>query len=92
MKAVYRFWKPIIIWEPNRLKPLLRMGEVHAPLLVLHGTEDKQIGMHHAKRLADASPGAVLELIEDANHWTVPRSPRFASVVVGFLDRAFGRR
>jgi len=91
MKAVYRFWKPIIIWEPARLKPLLRMGEVHAPLLVLHGTEDKQIGMHHAKRLADASPGATLELIEGANHWTVPRSERFAGVVVGFLDEAFGR-
>ena len=89
MKAVYRFWKPIIVWEPNRLKPLLRMGEVHAPLLVLHGTEDKQIGLHHAKRLADASPGATLELIEDANHWTVPQSPRFAEAVVGFLDAAF---
>lgn len=91
MKAVYRFWKPIIIWEPARLKPLLRMGEVHAPLLVLHGSEDRQIGIHHAKKLADASPGAVLELIDDANHWTVPKSPRFAEVTVGFLDQAFGR-
>ena len=91
MKAVYRFWKPIIIWEPARLKPLLRMGEVHAPLLVLHGTDDKQIGMHHATRLANAGAGARLELIEGANHWTVPRSPRFGEVVVGFLDEAFGR-
>ena len=91
MKAVYRFWRPIIIWEPSRLKPLLRMGEVHAPLLVVHGRDDRQIGLDHATRLADASPGAGLELIDGANHWTVPASPRYAEVVVAFLDGVFGR-
>lgn len=91
MKAVYRFWRPIIIWEPARLKPLLRMHEVHAPLLVIHGTNDRQIGVHHAKLLAEASAGARLEMLDGADHWTIPASPRFAGVIVGFLDEAFGR-
>ena len=91
MKAVYRFWKPIIVWEPARLKPLLRMHEVHAPLLVIHGANDRQIGVHHSQLLAGASPGARLEMLEGADHWTVPKSERFAGVIVGFLDAAFGR-
>jgi len=92
MKAVYRFWKPIIVWEPSRLKPLLRMGEVHAPLLVIHGRDDRQIGLHHAQLLADASPGARLELLDGADHWTVPTSARYGEVVVSFLDLVFGVR
>lgn len=92
MKAVYRFWKPIIIWEPSRLKPLLRMNEVHAPLLVIHGRDDRQIGLHHAELLAKASPGARLELLDGVNHWTVPTSPRYAEVIVDFLDGVFGGR
>ena len=90
MKAVYRFWKPIIVWEPSRLKPLLRMGEVHAPLLIIHGRDDRQIGLHHAELLAGASPGGQLELLDEVNHWTVPTSARYGEVVVSFLDEVFG--
>ena len=70
----------------------LRMGEVHAPLLVIHGRDDHQIGLHHAQLLADASPGARLELIDGVNHWSVPTSPRYAEVIVAFLDGVFGGR
>jgi len=91
MKAVYRFWRPIIVWERSRLQPVRRAADVRAPLLVVHGTGDRQIGAHHARALADAFPGARLELLEGADHWTVPRHPRFASTVVEFLDGVFGR-
>jgi pimeloyl-ACP methyl ester carboxylesterase len=89
MKAVYRFWKPIIIWDPKRLKPLLRMSEVHAPILVIHGEADRQIGVHHARLLAGARAGTRLELLASADHWSVPKSPRFADAIVGFLDEQF---
>lgn len=91
MKAVYRFWKPIIIWEPDRLKPVKRAAEVRAPLLVIHGTNDRQIGTHHARALADAIPGARLELLEGADHWTLPKSDSFRRAILGFLDEVFGR-
>jgi pimeloyl-ACP methyl ester carboxylesterase len=91
MRAVFPFWKPIIGWERDRLRPLARMKNLAVPLLVVHGAGDRQVGAHHARRLARALPGARLELIEGADHWTVPSDPRFASLVTGFLDDTFGR-
>ncbi|HEX2780094.1 MAG TPA: alpha/beta fold hydrolase [Gemmatimonadaceae bacterium] len=89
MKAVYRFWRPIIVWEPERLKPVERAAEIRVPVLVLHGTHDRQIGTHHARRLAEAIPGARLELLEGADHWTMPKHPGFAPAIVEFLNSAF---
>ena len=91
MKVVYRFWRPILVWERARLQPAKRVAEIRAPLLVIHGTSDRKIGVHHARALADAFPGARLELLEGADHWTVPRHPEFARTIVAFLDEVFGR-
>jgi pimeloyl-ACP methyl ester carboxylesterase len=90
MKALRGFWRPIMIWTPDRLRPVQRAAEIRAPLLVMHGTKDRQIGVHHARALAAAIPGAHLALLEGADHWTVPRHPEFAPTIVSFLDSVFG--
>lgn len=91
MRAVFPFWRPIIGWERSRLQPLPRMVRLGVPLLVVHGAADRQVGPQHARLLAAAGPGARLELLEGADHWTVPHDPRFGPLVVGFLREAFER-
>lgn len=91
MRAVFPFWKPIIGWERSRLRPLARMAQLDVPLLVVHGAADRQVGPHHAQLLAAARPGVRLELLDGADHWTVPTDPRFGPLVVSFLRDAFQR-
>ncbi|HEX2717272.1 MAG TPA: alpha/beta fold hydrolase [Gemmatimonadaceae bacterium] len=91
MRAVYPFWQPIIGWERPRLRAVARMPRLTVPLLVIHGAADRQVGPHHARLLAGARPGTGLELLEGADHWTVPTDPRFGALVVQFLREAFGR-
>lgn len=89
MKAVYRFWKPIIVWDRDRLKPVKRASEVRAPLLVIHGVKDRQIGVHHARALAESIPGARLVLLEDADHWSLPKSEGYRRAIIDFLKEIF---
>jgi pimeloyl-ACP methyl ester carboxylesterase len=52
-----------------------RLGEVGAPTLVLHGTEDQMLPVENAPIIAERIPGARLELFEGAGHlfyWEQP--------------------
>jgi 3-oxoadipate enol-lactonase len=63
-----------------------RLARISAPTLVVAGTEDAVVDPRNAQLLADAIPGARLELIEGAGHlpfWE--RAEEFASLVEGFL-------
>ena len=50
-----------------------RLGQVGAPTLVLHGTEDPLVPIGHGKALADEIPGAVLIPLEGVGHQMPPR-------------------
>ncbi|MDQ3052265.1 MAG: alpha/beta hydrolase [Actinomycetota bacterium] len=50
-----------------------RLGQVGAPTLVLHGTEDPLFPIGHGKALADEIPGAVLIPLEGVGHQMPPR-------------------
>jgi 3-oxoadipate enol-lactonase len=63
-----------------------RLGEISAPTLVLHGTDDGVIDVRNAALLAERIPGARLELFEGGGHlffWEQPE--RFARAVEEFL-------
>ena len=63
-----------------------RLGEIAAPTLVLHGTEDAVVDVRNASLLADRIPDARLELFERAGHlffWEQPE--RFARLVREFI-------
>ncbi len=52
-----------------------RLGDIAAPTLVVHGTADRMLPVANAHLLADAIPGARLELLEDVGHlfwWEQP--------------------
>jgi pimeloyl-ACP methyl ester carboxylesterase len=51
-----------------------RLGEVGAPTLVVHGTEDPLFPYGHAIALAEAIPGAELLALEQTGHEYFPRA------------------
>jgi 3-oxoadipate enol-lactonase len=63
-----------------------RLGRIAAPTLVVAGTADAVVDPRNAQLLADAIPGAKLELIDGAGHlpfWE--RAEEFAALVERFL-------
>ena len=79
------FWKPIVQGPFARLKPITRIGDVKAPVLIMHGSEDKQVSVEHATRFAAAHPSARMEVLEGADHLSIPKHPRYASLLREFL-------
>jgi pimeloyl-ACP methyl ester carboxylesterase/SAM-dependent methyltransferase len=51
-----------------------RLGEVRAPALVIHGSEDPLFPPGHGEALASEIPGAELLLLEGVGHQAPPRS------------------
>ncbi len=66
-----------------------RLDAIHAPTLVLHGTDDHVVDIRNAELLAGRIEGARLELFADTGHlffWEEPE--RFAASVLGFLEES----
>ncbi len=66
---------------------LERLGEIRTPTLVVHGTADNVVDARNAPLLADAIPGARLELFEGVGHllpWERPQE--FAQLVEEFVS------
>jgi pimeloyl-ACP methyl ester carboxylesterase len=64
-----------------------RLGEIAAPTLVLHGTEDQVVDVRNAQLLGDRIPDARVELLDDTGHlffWEQPE--RTAQLVGEFLS------
>lgn len=60
-----------------------RLGEIAAPLLVLHGRRDPISSLAHGRRLAEAVPGARLTVLEEAGHTLTPRDwPRIVDAIL----------
>jgi 3-oxoadipate enol-lactonase len=59
-----------------------RLSQIACPTLVLHGTEDRVIGVENARRLARAIPGARLVLLEGAGHLYHSERPEAADAAV----------
>ena len=62
------------------------VGHITSPTLVIHGAEDRYVPPANARALAEAIPGAKLQMLEDAGHLVFVE--RFADVnreVVRFL-------
>ena len=70
-----------------------RLGELHVPTLVLHGTEDRMVAVENARRLAEGIQGAKLVLLEGAGHVYHSEQPDVADQsVLSFLDDVEIRR
>ena len=81
-----------IWWAPTRL--LLRdefaniekIGEITAPILLLHGDADNLIHDGHSRALAKANPAAKLRIVEGAGH-DLAWMPEAEVAVLSFLQK-----
>jgi 3-oxoadipate enol-lactonase len=63
-----------------------RLAGMRTPTLVIHGTADNVVDVRNARLLADAIPGARVELLLDTGHLPMWEDPeRFVRVVTEFL-------
>ena len=63
-----------------------RLGEIHAPTLILHGKEDQRVPLERAEELHRGIPGSRLMILDDCGHWPhVERRGEFVEAVKGFL-------
>ncbi|WP_433323251.1 alpha/beta fold hydrolase [Spirillospora sp. CA-294931] len=67
-----------------------RLGQVTAPTLVLHGTEDPFLPIGHGQALAAEIPGARLVPVEQTGHEVFPRA-QWDVVVPAILDHTAAR-
>lgn len=66
-----------------------RLGQVTAPTLVIHGTEDPLFAYGHAEALADEIPGAVLLALEGVGH-QMPPAHAWDIVIPAILQHTSG--
>jgi len=65
-----------------------RLSSIVAPTAVLWGVNDPFLGVRVGERLRDAIPGATLELVPDARHFTPSDAPeRVAAAIATLLAR-----
>jgi pimeloyl-ACP methyl ester carboxylesterase len=67
-----------------------RLGEIRAPTLVLHGTEDPLFPCGHGEALAAEIPGARLLPLEGVGHEMPPR-PVWDQVVAAIVEHTAER-
>jgi pimeloyl-ACP methyl ester carboxylesterase len=67
-----------------------RLPEIHAPAIVIHGTEDVAIDMDRARGLAEGLGGPADFLTVDAGHSsTVEQPDAVTAAIEGFLERVW---
>ena len=82
------FWSPIVRGPYEELKPIRRIAGITSPILIVHGADDKQVPVSHARRLAAANPAAQMEVLDGADHFSLPKHERYPRVLREFLQRA----
>lgn len=80
------FWVPIVKASYPDLQPIRKITSIAVPILLIHGTADRQVPVHHAHRLAEANPKARIEVLEGADHISLPRHERYGEVIASFLS------
>ena len=67
-----------------------RLGDIAAPVLVVHGSDDPLFPLAHARALAAEIPGAELLVLEQAGHEYFPRAT-WDVIVPALLRHTAGR-
>jgi len=72
--------------DADQARPVDAIGDVDAPILLVHGTDDRTIPPEHGHRLAEAAgPDAELWLVEGRAHGAAHVDPAWRDRVGGFL-------
>ncbi len=75
----------------DRPGDLDRLGEIQCPTLVVAAAQDRLRSVEESREMADAIPGAVLEVIEDSGHMIPIEAPQhLLGVMVPWLEAYAG--
>jgi alpha-beta hydrolase superfamily lysophospholipase len=74
--------------EFERVTTEVAIADVGVPVLVVHGTADDVVPVDHAARIASATAGARLEVLEGVGH-QLRRDERAVTLVLDWLDETF---
>jgi len=80
-KLMLTAWRETMAFDSRR-----RLGDIKCPTLIVAGSNDQGVPIHHAKMLHDGIPGSQLVIIDGADHaliWT--HSDEFVRVTDEFL-------
>ncbi len=66
-------WAPVSWLMRDRYPTVERIAAIDAPLLIVHGKEDRMIPAEHSLRLAQLRPDTRLRLVERAGHNDIAR-------------------
>jgi len=82
MDIFYRFRMDSV--SPVRLAP-----DLDIPVLIIHGDEDQNFPLHHARRIRDSFPGGRAELFvaNGADHSGSSLTPEYPIAIRSFVDR-----
>ncbi len=79
--------------DPDRLKPVERIGDIEAPVLIMHGGRDQQILEYHGEALYDAADDPkTYAYFPEAGHIIVGdelddiRNEEYKETVITFID------
>lgn len=71
----------------DRPGDLERLHEIRCPVLVVAAAQDRLRSVEEAREMAEAIPGAVLEIVEDSGHMIPIEAPqRLLEIVVPWLE------
>jgi pimeloyl-ACP methyl ester carboxylesterase len=80
------FLRHELCWAGFRQDLSDRLGEITAPLLLIHGKQDPLIPVEHAIMAKRRFPQARLEILSDCGHWPPREKPEvFHRIVLEFL-------
>ena len=75
-------WKEAMAFDSRK-----RLGEIKCPTLVIAGSEDRAVPMHHAKMLREGVVRSRLVVIEEADHGLIwAKADQFVQVIMSFLS------
>jgi 3-oxoadipate enol-lactonase len=76
---------PAILAQVQAIQPhdtSARLGEIEAPTLVIHGTDDEMLGVANGRLIAERIPGARLEVLEGVGHLFFWEEPERSAALV----------
>jgi uncharacterized protein len=68
VRAALRTIERTIGYRFDDFAPLHTIARIDAPVLVLHGLDDRTVPISDAQRLAESGPSAILRLVPGADH------------------------
>lgn len=76
--------------DHEEARPVEAIGDIEAPVLLVHGSDDATVGPEHAQRLAEAAPTAELWIVDGATHGAAALNAEWGERVGAFFAEHLG--